>query len=47
MDFDEEKSNPDDDNFENILDDIVLNEETNNYSFVKKDNTIFTVDCSP
>ncbi len=46
MDFDEEKSN-EDDNLENILDDIVLTEENTNFNYIKKDNTIFIVDCSP
>lgn len=46
MEFEDDKSNPDDENIENILEDIVLTEENNNFCFVKKDNTIFIVDCS-
>lgn len=46
MEFEEDKSNPDEDDIENILEDIALGDESSTGCFAKRDNTIFIVDCS-
>lgn len=45
MDFDDENPNIEEENLEEILEDIALNDDSENICFAKKDNTIFIVDC--
>ena len=47
MQFDDDRSNLDEDNIEGILEDLTVNDDVNNSCFVKRDNTFFIVDCSP